>query len=158
PPSSRPIGGIRMSLTREVTIVPNAAPMITPTARSTTLPRMMNVLNSFSMGWPSYAFVLEELAGAAAGRHLASWRAPLSTRSAPTLQRRCGAAPGPRRLLRLDGARRVRLDGARRARACPRACAARARPARQPGWPPGPLASPPPDESAPRQRARSEDR
>src|SRR5262245_35999161 len=49
PPRSRPIGGIRISLTSEVTMVPKAAPMITPTARSTTLPRMMNVLNSFSM-------------------------------------------------------------------------------------------------------------
>src|SRR5262245_42888039 len=39
------------SLTSEVTIVPNAAPMMTPTARSTTLPRMMNVLNSLSMGF-----------------------------------------------------------------------------------------------------------
>ena len=28
---------------------PKLAPMITPTARSTTLPRMMNVLNSLSM-------------------------------------------------------------------------------------------------------------
>src|SRR5947207_527173 len=48
PPRSRPIGGIRTSLTSEETILPNAAPMITPTARSTTLPRMANSLNSFS--------------------------------------------------------------------------------------------------------------
>jgi hypothetical protein len=33
----------------EVTILPNAAPMITPTARSSTLPRAMNVLNSCNM-------------------------------------------------------------------------------------------------------------
>src|SRR5437773_1745020 len=49
PPRSLPIGGIRTSLTSEVTMVPKAAPMITPTARSTTFPRMMNVLNSLSI-------------------------------------------------------------------------------------------------------------
>src|ERR1700726_3983912 len=36
--------GLIMSLTRAVTIVPNAAPMTTPTARSTTLPRKINCL------------------------------------------------------------------------------------------------------------------
>src|SRR3546814_5554815 len=30
PPSSRPIGGIRMSATKELTILPKAAPMIMP--------------------------------------------------------------------------------------------------------------------------------
>ena len=39
PPSSRPIGGMMMSLTNEDIILPNAPPMMTPTARSTTLPR-----------------------------------------------------------------------------------------------------------------------
>src|SRR4051812_1025766 len=34
---------------RVVTILPNAAPMITPTARSTTLPRAMKLRNSFNM-------------------------------------------------------------------------------------------------------------
>jgi hypothetical protein len=38
-----------MSWTSEVTIAPKAAPMITPTARSTTLPRIANFLNSSSM-------------------------------------------------------------------------------------------------------------
>ena len=33
-------------MTSDVTILPNAAPMITPIARSRTLPRMMNFLNS----------------------------------------------------------------------------------------------------------------
>src|SRR5215831_10716482 len=62
PPRTRPIGGIRTSLTSEVTIPPNAAPMMTPTARSTTLPRMMNVLNSLSMGLSLLACVrFEEL-------------------------------------------------------------------------------------------------
>src|SRR4051812_20536729 len=46
---ARPIGGMMTPSTSVVTIFPNAAPMITPTARSTTLPRAMNSLNSFSM-------------------------------------------------------------------------------------------------------------
>src|SRR6185437_12466775 len=48
-PSSSPIGGMMMSLTSELTILPKAAPMITPMARSTTLPRMMNARKSFHM-------------------------------------------------------------------------------------------------------------
>src|SRR5215813_9693545 len=48
-PSALPIGGITMSSTKEETILPKAAPMITPTARSRTLPRIANSLNSFSM-------------------------------------------------------------------------------------------------------------
>ena len=46
PPISRPSGGITMPSTSDDTILPNAAPITTPTARSTTLPRMANVLNS----------------------------------------------------------------------------------------------------------------
>src|SRR5689334_11620783 len=38
-----------MSVTSESTILPKAAPMMTPTARSTTLPRNANFLNSWSM-------------------------------------------------------------------------------------------------------------
>src|SRR5436309_585648 len=49
PPRSRPIGGMSRSLTKDVTIAPKAAPSTTATARSTTLPRMRNVLNSRSM-------------------------------------------------------------------------------------------------------------
>src|SRR5690606_19892101 len=49
PPSSRPIGGMITLSTSEVTILPNAAPMTTPTARSTTLPRIANSLNSVIM-------------------------------------------------------------------------------------------------------------
>src|SRR6266478_2797065 len=45
-PMTLPIGGMMMSLTTEVTILPKAPPMITPTARSTTLPRIANSLNS----------------------------------------------------------------------------------------------------------------
>src|SRR3954471_13738038 len=43
---------MRMFLTRESTILPNAAPMITPTARSTTFPRKANFLNSSNMPIP----------------------------------------------------------------------------------------------------------
>src|SRR5688572_17656363 len=48
PPSARPIGGIRTSSTRELTILPKAVPRITATARSITLPRATNSLNSRS--------------------------------------------------------------------------------------------------------------
>lgn len=48
-PSTNPIGGMMMSFTNDVTIRPNAAPMMMPTAISSTFPRMANSLNSFSM-------------------------------------------------------------------------------------------------------------
>src|SRR6201995_4246932 len=41
--------GMMRSATSEVTIAPNAAPMMTPTARSTTLPFIANSRNSFSL-------------------------------------------------------------------------------------------------------------
>src|ERR1700730_10964505 len=43
-PTRNAMMGLIMSLTRAVMIVPNAAPMTTPTARSTTLPRKTNCL------------------------------------------------------------------------------------------------------------------
>src|SRR6266571_6380911 len=46
PPTMRPTTGMMRSLTSESTILPNAAPMITPTARSTTLPLTANSRNS----------------------------------------------------------------------------------------------------------------
>src|SRR5437764_1285082 len=55
PPTMRPTTGMMRSLTSESTILPNAAPMITPTARSTTLPLTANSRNScssFFMGPP----------------------------------------------------------------------------------------------------------
>ncbi len=48
-PINIPIGGMIRSLTADVTILPNAAPMITPTARSMTLPRAAKSRNSFNM-------------------------------------------------------------------------------------------------------------
>src|SRR4051812_16593524 len=47
-----PIGGMTMSLTSEVMTFPNAAPMMTPTARSITLPRAANALNSLNIAPP----------------------------------------------------------------------------------------------------------
>src|SRR5271155_4567381 len=44
--------GMMMSLTRESTIFPNAAPMMTPMARSTTFPLIANSLNSLSIFSP----------------------------------------------------------------------------------------------------------
>src|SRR5262245_54929324 len=43
-----------MSFTSDVMIFPNAPPTITPTARSSTLPRSANSLNSFSIARSSY--------------------------------------------------------------------------------------------------------
>lgn len=43
------ISGVRRSDTSAVIIVPNAAPTTTPTAKSTTLPRSKNCLNSLNM-------------------------------------------------------------------------------------------------------------
>src|SRR6185503_20695563 len=40
------MGGMMMSFTRELTMVVKDAPMMTPIARSTTLPRTANFLNS----------------------------------------------------------------------------------------------------------------
>src|SRR5437763_16878853 len=48
-PVTKAIGGMRTSFTSELTIPPNAAPMITPTARSMALPLIANSLNSFHM-------------------------------------------------------------------------------------------------------------
>src|ERR1700710_3033463 len=48
-PVTRPSGGIKMSVTSDVVIFPNAAPMTTPTARSSTFPRETNSLNSLTM-------------------------------------------------------------------------------------------------------------
>src|SRR5258708_33022212 len=44
--------GMMMSPTSEVTIAPKAAPMMIPTARSTTLPFIANSRNSFSIRKP----------------------------------------------------------------------------------------------------------
>src|SRR5216683_2555295 len=46
PPTMRPTTGMMRSLTSESTILQNAPPMITPTARSTTLPLTANSRNS----------------------------------------------------------------------------------------------------------------
>src|SRR6266540_466538 len=48
-PINKPSGGIRISLTREVTTLPKATPMMTPMAMSITFPLRANSLNSFSM-------------------------------------------------------------------------------------------------------------
>src|ERR1700687_2555326 len=50
-PTSAAMSGVSKSLVKAVTTDPKAAPMTTPTARSTTLPRRMNCLNPLSMGW-----------------------------------------------------------------------------------------------------------
>jgi hypothetical protein len=52
PPVIAPMIGMMMSPTREVTIPPKAAPIMTPTARSTTLPFIANSRNSLSICKP----------------------------------------------------------------------------------------------------------
>src|SRR6267154_5499503 len=46
PPTSRPISGVKMSFTRLLTTAVKATPIMMPTARSITLPRMMKARNS----------------------------------------------------------------------------------------------------------------
>ena len=46
PPASKPTTGMMISLTRELTMAVKAPPTATPTARSTTEPRLMNSMNS----------------------------------------------------------------------------------------------------------------
>src|SRR5262245_24653867 len=53
PPVIAPMIGMMTSPTSEFTMPENAAPMITPMARSTTFPRKANFLNSSSMVVPS---------------------------------------------------------------------------------------------------------
>ena len=43
------MGGMMTSPTSDETILPNAAPITTPTARSRTLPRITNSLNSLAI-------------------------------------------------------------------------------------------------------------
>jgi hypothetical protein len=60
-PRASPMGGMSTSSTNEVTIFPKAAPITIPIARSTTLPRITNSLNSFSIFDPLF-FQLSRLA------------------------------------------------------------------------------------------------
>src|SRR5712691_12794215 len=48
-PRISPMGGMMTSATRDCTMEPKAAPMMMPTAMSTTFPRMANSLNSLSI-------------------------------------------------------------------------------------------------------------
>ena len=48
-PTNKPKKGLIIYLTKELTIAVKAPPMITPTAKSITLPRDMNSLNSFNI-------------------------------------------------------------------------------------------------------------
>src|SRR5262245_44105892 len=87
-PRSRPSGGIRTSFTADVTIFPNAPPMMIPIAMSRTLPRMANSLNSFSM---LTAHPPRSDPGAGEGETARRLRGPDARRSrAPSVE------PGPR--------------------------------------------------------------
>src|SRR5688572_25817824 len=56
-PIAMPKGGVRMSATSELTILPNAAPITTPTAMSNTLPRRAKALNSWIRPIASASFL-----------------------------------------------------------------------------------------------------
>ena len=64
-----PYWGMMTSFTIEVTMAPNAAPIITATARSSTLPFITKALNSFNNSWfPAFHLPLGE--GACAICHI----------------------------------------------------------------------------------------
>src|SRR6187200_2143304 len=63
PPTSLPITGMIRSSTSADTILPKAAPSTTPTARSSTLPRIANSLNSEIIPITASPSVGEDLAG-----------------------------------------------------------------------------------------------
>src|SRR5574337_1840854 len=54
-PTKRPTGGMRISFTKELTILPKAAPIMIPIAMSRTFPRIANSLNSFIIYAPPLA-------------------------------------------------------------------------------------------------------
>src|SRR3981189_28319 len=68
--------GMMMSPTSEGTMPPNAAPMMTPTARSTTLPFIANSRNSLSICSPfcSTSITVEGLVDEARMHHGAAYR------------------------------------------------------------------------------------
>src|SRR3982751_1855864 len=68
PPKMRPTTGMTRALTSESTILPNAAPMITPTARSTTFPLSANSRNSLANDIGRRSFCLLSCRACAAGR------------------------------------------------------------------------------------------
>src|SRR5438094_5212721 len=82
--------GMMTSPTSEVTMAPKAAPMMTPTARSTTLPFIANSRNSFSTLRPSSRGSDETRAGLVdqarmhhrVADHLAGWRRHVHQRQA----------------------------------------------------------------------------
>src|SRR6267154_68239 len=82
--------GMMMSPTSEVTMPPKAAPMMTPTARSSTLPFIANSRNYFSMGFSYFrrrsralsASVDQAGMNQGVADHLAGWRRHIDQRQA----------------------------------------------------------------------------
>src|SRR6201992_501103 len=100
PPNASPIGGMMMSLTSELTMPVKEAPMITPTARSTTLPRMANFLNSANrdMGLASFEIALK--ANRAGSRQQAAVGSPDTALPGPGQPAPLGHWPGNRPIRR----------------------------------------------------------
>jgi hypothetical protein len=85
---TRPSSGVRTSATNDVMTAPNAAPMTTAIARSTTFPRMMNSRNSLTM-----RLLLRLRSSTVSAKHS---HGPAESRasSAPVDSTRCGSQPG----------------------------------------------------------------
>src|ERR1700737_2873748 len=67
-PTSAAISGVSRSLVSAVTTPPNAAPITTPTAISTTFPRRMNFLNPSNMEAPPRDLARRPIYGRKVGR------------------------------------------------------------------------------------------
>src|SRR6185369_1474535 len=76
PPKMRPTIGMIRSFTSESTILPNAAPMMTPTARSITFPLTANSRNSPIIDMPVSPCDSSRWNGAASDRLLAAFARP----------------------------------------------------------------------------------
>src|SRR5215813_308699 len=82
-PTIAAISGVRMLVTKDETTAPKAAPMTTATARSITLPRIMNCRNPLNISPPvCYPSPREKLRGLAT-----PWRMMIPQSVAPVRQR-----------------------------------------------------------------------
>src|SRR6185503_18914201 len=95
--------GMSRSSTNEVTILPNVAPIMTPTARSKTFPLLINSLNSFNIVQPScgnrklmvlaVTALAKRLSNGNAGRIVSGNQATVKQRPATLIKSHQTAAP-----------------------------------------------------------------
>ena len=117
-PRARPIGGMMTSSTSDFTMVPKAPPMMMPTARSTTLPRIANSLNSLSIAACLRSWDGTELPPDISGECPAARRPRLKVRRAPI--RRPASLLSPSGSRRQARAPRRPFRGSRRQRSAVR--------------------------------------